>query len=126
MIIEKKYYQGYLWYSDKQCPLVLDGQSEWGIEIGEATNPFIIEGQLWDEESRTSISIKYIDGHYLKNEIVLNGEYDFVEYIPRRMSNVKKLLFARSWKTVEDELCEGFNTKKLENVVFKGLKMKEE
>lgn len=126
MKIEKKFYQGYLWYSDKQCPQVLDGQSEWGIEIGETTNPFIIEGQLWDEESRTSVSIKYIDGHFLKNETILNGEYDLVEYIPRSMPKVNKLLFARCWKTVDDDLCEGFDTKKLESVLFKGLKMKEE
>ncbi len=126
MIIEKKKYQGYLWYSNAQCPEIHDGQSEWGIEIDEAMNPFIIEGLLWDEDSRTSVSIKYIDGRYYKKETVLGGEYDLVEYIPRRMPKVSKLLFARCWKTVNDELCEGFNTKKLDCVIFKGLKMKEE
>jgi len=126
MIIEKRKYEGYLWYSNEQQPQVLYGQSEWGIDINNATNPFIIEGQLWDEESRTSVSIKYIDGNYYKSETVLQGDYDLVEYIPRRMPKVEKLLFARCWKTVDDELCEGFNTTKLENVLFIGLKMKEE
>ncbi len=126
MIIEKKKYQGYLWYSDQQRPIIHDGQSEWGVEIDEATNPFIIEGQLWDEKSQTSVSIKYIDGHYYKKETVLEGEYDLAEFIPRRMPKVEKLLFARCWRTVKDELCEGFNTKKLNCVIFKGLKMKEE
>ena len=126
MKIEKKSYQGYLWYSNEQRPIILDGQSEWGVEKDETANPFIIEGQLWDDESRTSISIKYVDGHYFKKEIVLSGEYDLVEYIPRRMPKVEKLLFARCWKTVNDELCEGFNAPKLDCVIFKGLKMKEE
>lgn len=126
MIIERKNYQGYLWYSNEQGPIILDGRSEWGVEIDETANPFIIEGQLWDEESRTSVSIKYIDGKYFKKETVLGGEYDLVEFIPRRMSNVEKLLFARCWKTVKDELCEGFYAKKLDSVIFKGLKMKED
>ena len=126
MIIEKKKYQGYLWYSNEQKPQIIVGQSEWGIQIDESTNPFIIEGQLWDEESRTSVSIKYIDGQYYKKEIVLDGEYDLVEYIPRKMPQVSKLLFARCWKNMKDELCEGFNAKKLDCVLFKGLKMKEE
>ena len=126
MIIEKKKYQGYLWYSNEQRPIILDGQSEWGVEIDEIANPFIIEGQLWDEESQASVSIKYIDGHYYKKETVLGEGYDLVEFIPRRMPIVEKLLFARCWKTVKDELCEGFYVKKLDGVIFKGLKMKEE
>lgn len=126
MIIEKKKYQGYLWYSNEQKPQIIDGQSVWGIQIDEATNPFIIEGLLWDEESQTSVSIKFIDGHYYKKETVLGGEYDLIGFIPRRMSKVEKLLFARCWKTIKDELCEGFKTKKLDSVIFKGFKMKEE
>lgn len=124
MTIEKKYYQGYLWYSNAQMPEILNGQSAWGIEISETKNPFIVEGQLWDEKTCTSISIKYIDGQYLKKEVILQGEFDCVEYIPRKMPSVNKLLFARCWRNVKDELCEDFNVKKLDCVVFKGLIMK--
>ena len=124
MIIEKKNYQGYLWYSDEKCPQVLDGKSGWGIEIDETTNPFIVEGQLWDEQSQTSVSIKYVDGQYMKKETTLPGDYDLVEYVPRRMPAVAKLVFARCWRKTKDELCENFEAKKLDNVVFKGLKMK--
>ena len=124
MIIEKKNYQGYLWYSDEKCPQVLDGKSEWGIEISETTNPFIVEGQLWDEHSQTSVNIKYVDGQYMKKETVLRGEYDIVEFVPRRMSTVAKLVFARCWEKTKDELCEGFETRKLDCILFKGLKMK--
>ena len=44
--IEKSTYQGYLWYSDKDQPKVLNNvDSE--ITLDETKNPFVIEGQLF-------------------------------------------------------------------------------
>ena len=66
--IEKSTYQGYLWYSDKDQPKVLNNvDSE--ITLDETKNPFVIEGQLFD--GKRSISIKYVDGKYIVKKYVL-------------------------------------------------------
>lgn len=126
MKIESRKYQGYIWYSDQRAPVLLAGDNEWGCEKNEQDNHFIVEGQLWDEDTRTSISIKYVDGKYLVSTYQLGEKYDLVEYVPRNMPGVSRLQFARCWRSVADENCNNFETQVLDRVVFMGLKMKED
>ena len=96
--IEKSTYQGYLWYSDKDQPKVLNNvDSE--ITLDETKNPFVIEGQLFD--GKRSISIKYVDGKYIVKKYVLAElpKEDFTEQslLAHRMKDVKSLNFRQYW-----------------------------
>ena len=62
---DKPTYVGYLWYSDQKRPKKLI-QETFDVEsLKEPINPFVIEGQLWDETNSMSISIKYVDGEHI-------------------------------------------------------------
>lgn len=125
MKIEKSKYQGYLWYSDKKEPQVLNNEV-FELEISDNTNPFIIEGQLYD--GKQSISIKYVDGKYLVNTYnVDNLGRDIQEplFYSHRMDG-RKLKFRQYWRPVTDELCEGMQVLQPAELVFVGFNDKEE
>ena len=63
--------EGYLWWSDQQKPKVYQDELI-DICLDEAKNPFVVEGQLYDEENKESYSIKYVDGQYLINIYLLH------------------------------------------------------
>lgn len=125
MKIEKSKYTGYLWYSNKTKPQVLNNE-EFGLEKEDSENPFIIEGQLCDDKK--SISIKFVDGKYIVNTYILSNyeEAEIEEYVPNRMEDVEKLKFKREWKAESDDLCCGMNVLQPAELVFVGLKMKED
>ena len=121
--IEKSTYQGYLWYSDKDQPKVLNNvDSE--ITLDETKNPFVIEGQLFD--GKRSISIKYVDGKYIVKKYVLAElpKEDFTKQslLAHRMKDVKSLNFRQYWREQEDELCDGKKVLQPAELVFVGLK----
>ena len=123
MKIEKSKYQGYLWYSDQKEPKVINNQ-EFELEIVDNTNPFIVEGLLYDGEN--SISIKYVDGEYkvkIYNVKKLNSENSHKkekEFLPNRMKDVEKLRFLEYWKPQEDSLCENMKVLQPAELVFIG------
>ncbi len=125
MKIEKSKYTGYLWYSNETKPRVLNNE-EFELVIEDTKNPFIVEGQLCN--GCKSISIKYVDGKYIVKPYTLS-EYkdaDVEEYVPNRMDKVEKLLFKRAWKAESDELCCDMKVLQPKELVFVGLKMKED
>lgn len=125
MKIEKSQYQGYLWYSDKKEPQVLNNEV-FELEISDNTNPFIIEGQLYD--GKKSISIKYVDGKYLVNTYnVDNLDRKIQEqlFYSHRMDG-RRLIFKQNWRPVNDELCEGMQVLQPAELVFVGFNDKEE
>lgn len=125
MKIENAKYTGYLWYSDETKPQVLSNE-DFELKIPDSKNPFIIEGQLCDDKN--SISIKFVDGKYIVKTYTLS-DYEAVktdEYVPNRMDKVEKLLFKRSWKSKKDDLCCGMEVLQPAELVFVGLKMKED
>lgn len=123
-------YEGYLWWSDKQKPDVYNNQpivsqSEKPIWPGPVTNPFIIEGNLWDKATETSYLIRFIDGEYWVYKFELKGiSKDLItehKYLPNRMpENIKKLKFKEVWKEQTDELCNNFNVLKPAFIAFVG------
>lgn len=58
-------FEGYLWKSDERVPEVYEGNKLLQVyTFDDKTNPFIIEGQLYDSKTGQSVSIKYVDGEY--------------------------------------------------------------
>lgn len=99
-------YEGYLWMSDKEEPEVYDNAA---IELpNEGDNPFVVEGQLYNEEKGLSYSIKYVDGEYIVHEYIVkdadkeNPDNQPMTYISNRMGD-KKLHFLRYWEEILDE-----------------------
>lgn len=119
-------YEGYIWWSDKTNPEILKGQP-FAPELTDGINPFVIEGQLWDEENGISLSIRYADGHHViishsvtKEDLKSNDNPKPEFYIRHRIEGTGRLRFLRYWKTEADEYCEGFETLRPDKLVFVG------
>lgn len=122
--------EGYLWWSDQQEPKVYqDEPIDVCLEANQ--NPFVVEGQLYDKEEKTSYSIKYVDGHYFIKEYkvedsdLTNPDYEIKSYFSNRVDN-RWLRFLRYWEEKEDENCMGMNVLTLTKNVFIGFKEKED
>jgi CRISPR type III-associated protein (TIGR04423 family) len=124
-------YQGYLWFSDSDSPIVFDGLSAMNkhqkfseINFLPAANPFIIEGFLY--ENKQSYSIKYVDGKYFANQFTVTDDElnDSKQYIAHRMSMVDKLKFFQRWQAVKDEYCAGMEVLVPAELIFTGLILK--
>ena len=122
--------EGYLWWSDQQIPQVYQNEAL-DICLDETTNPFVVEGQLYDKESCTSYSVKYVDGQYVIKD------YKFVEQDFANPDNERKyffsnrmdgrwLKFLRYWEEIKDENCMGMPVLTFTKNVFVGFKEKEE
>jgi CRISPR type III-associated protein (TIGR04423 family) len=123
-------YEGYLWWSHATSPKVYQNQQlpEW--PEGKS-NPFIIEGQLYDKSNKKSFSIRFVDGNYLIQCFDLNKlkELECIkkEYLPNRFpEDINKLCFREFWRPVKDELCEGMNVLQPAETVFVGFNCKED
>ena len=128
MKIEKSKYQGYLWYSDKSTPQPINNE-EFELEIADDENPFIIEGQLYDENRKKSISIKYVDGKYLFKEydMVKQNGVEMTEQVfySHRMDG-RQLKFNQYWRPEKDDQCCDMNVLQPAELVFVGFNDKEE
>lgn len=115
---------GYIWWSDKAEPEIIQNKQ---VILKNEEIPFIIEGQLFDDESKTSYSIKYVDGEYkLKPYVVADEDFNksnvvLRKYQSHRMDG-KILQFLEYWKAEKDELCLDMEVLKPTEVVFVGFK----
>lgn len=146
--IEKAKYEGYLWWSDNKKPIVYYGKDVLSLQFDDNDNPFIIEGNLWDAESRISIYIRYVDGRHIirrtcvtKDELrgINDSNLDFndksyplvattiKEFIAHRIPSVKKLRFLQYWETSTDyeNMCEGMVALQPSKLVFIGFNKEE-
>lgn len=140
-IIKAGNYTGYLWYSDSNKPVIFvngkainnDTQIDFSEDyvIQDGTNPFIIEGQLFD--NNISYSIKFLDGRYMIKKFDLSkmeGEYDELVFLGNRISVSNKsswLKFRQYWKEKTDDIfCMGMNVMQPAERVFVGFKEEEE
>lgn len=99
-------YEGYLWMSDQENPTIYENDS---VTLPtEGANPFVVEGQLYNEKEGLSYSIKYVDGQYIvqKYEVteadMKSQDNQIKTYLSNRMGD-KKLQFLRYWEDVPDE-----------------------
>jgi len=129
--IEKGKYEGWLWYSDEDSPKVFNVADECPATFDENINPFVVEGQLWSEETQTSISIRYVDGHYIIKKYDLSREDADAptterSFIAHRLGEVKRVKMRHYWKAESDPLCEGFEALMPDKLVFVGFDKEEE
>ena len=122
MKIEKSNYTGYLWYSNEKKPKVYQNE-EFELDLDKIENPFVIEGQLYDEGRRLSYSIKFVDGKYIVKEYKLDELKDvcYTEqtYQGNRMDGTT-LCFYQYWREEPDGFCEGMNVLQPNELVFVG------
>lgn len=141
--IEAAKYVGYLWYSNEKEPKVFDGNEMVPeINLDEKKNPFIIEGNLWDEDGRgESIMIRYVDGEYIVHRTQVKKEElkgsssraysqaygsgspiatTLKKYLAHRIEGVKCLCFLQYWQAESDEMCEGMQVLRPSKLVFIG------
>ena len=124
MKINKSIYEGYIWYSDRPEPEIKDNQ-EFELEIDDCSNPFIIEGQLYDSVNELSHSIRYVNGQHICKTYHLQdlqGE-KFVEdvFLSHKMQG-RWLRFFQYWKEEADSLCENMGVLQPKEFVFMGFK----
>jgi CRISPR type III-associated protein (TIGR04423 family) len=129
--IPKGKYQGYLWYSDKSEPNIVDGSNELKepMNLEKVSNPFIVEGYLYDEANQKSYSIKMVDGKYHaycsevpKEKEGADYKVENVTYLPNRMPSKGGLVFKRIWRPKVDALCEGMSVWVPQEELFVGFK----
>lgn len=128
-------YQGYLWMSNVQSPKEFHNETirqKLGNWPDNLTNPFIIEGNLYNDKDKLSYKIQFTDGEYIVNCFDLNNmpkdseSAKEVEYLPNRMDGIGKLTFKEFWIPEPDEECGGMPVLKPGPTVFVGFKYKEE
>lgn len=124
-------YQGYLWPSDQNEPIVCGGNKTLNDAISDfykeneipdfKENPFIVEGFLFNAKGNSSITIKYAGGKYLVKEYCnLAIDNDNVrKYHSNRMDN-RILKFMQNWVSVPDDNCCGFDVLQPAELVFVG------
>lgn len=114
-------FDGYLWMSDATEPALLEDQV-FTLTVDEKSNPFIVEGHLFDQANKVSYSLKYIDGEYIINKYTLTNDAQFtaLKFLPNRMSGKQHLFFRQYWEAVPDECCEGMEVLKPKANVFVG------
>lgn len=104
-------YEGYIWYSNKTCPEIIDN-----IDRSLFTDlPFIIEGNLYSRENEISISIKNIDGQYLVKQWSLKDlpkdQITTQTFIAHNLGGENKIEMIQFWEeSAEDSLLEGMRT----------------
>ena len=121
-------YQGYIWESDKTAPNVINGYYG-GLSLSdEPSNPFIVEGQLFNNEEKISYSISFVDGRYIvqKFDLKILPENDTKEetYLPGFDNAPGDLHFLSIWREEADPLCEGMMVLVPCENVFVGYKVK--
>lgn len=122
--IESLNYDGYIWMSDSEAPQILNQES---FPQPTQVNPFIVEGQLYNEERGISYSIKYVDGQYLVQKYnvtaadLSNSDNEHKEYLGN-LKDGRWLKFLRYWEEDQDDNCMGMPVLKLTKNVFIGFK----
>lgn len=127
MEIQGNKVEGYLWYSDRDKPVVYDGV-DLTLDLNDEDNPFIIEGQLYDRNSEKSYCIKYVDGRYFlkrysADKIKSDSKCEVKDkYFQSHCMNEKVLHFKEVWEEEQDALCCGMEVLQPGKLVFVGFR----
>ena len=108
-------YHGYLWYSNAHEPTNYNGN---GSSINLDDFPFIAEGMLWDESTKTSVMINYT--HQLCVAVYKDVDDIQSKTFMGHKTGKRNLKLTTIWKEEEDELCDGMKVLKPIASVFVG------
>lgn len=129
---------GYIWRSDSSIPeVILNAEFDFDC-VKDDDNPFIVEGELYNEARQLSVSIRYIDGKHIFREFSPDSLDDDsrkteIVYTPERAfdaKGIKGLDFWQIWRAEEDPCCEDHEKKAMKvlrpaELVFRGFIIKE-
>ena len=123
-------YQGYIWLSDASKPIMLDNGKLKDTDkkyFSEGQNPFIIEGQLFDEKNKRSFSIKNVDGEmivveYDESDLKVDRDSKSYEFVPNSRMGLgdRKLKFLQKWEVEPNADCENMDVLVPAGLVFLG------
>jgi CRISPR type III-associated protein (TIGR04423 family) len=121
-------FEGYVWLSNSEKPIILPKENVDFSKYEEGKNPFIVEALLYSREQNKSVIIRHT-GKYHIYEYDLNNLPDGavledVEYLPHRLDGVKKVCFKQLWLPEEDENCEKMKVLKMKALIFTGFDCK--
>lgn len=113
-------FSGYIQFSNREIQKqdIFDNEK---IAIQSDDNKsFIYEAHFCD--SKSSISIKQINGSwYVSMSDISTLEDDDIQIYQTSVNSLKKnIKMAQIWVSKKDEMCENFEVKKLQRVVFAG------
>jgi CRISPR type III-associated protein (TIGR04423 family) len=114
-------YGGYLWYSDSRNPLIIKDDFKPDL-LSEL--PFVVEGNLWAEKEKVSISIKHINGEYIISSFSLDAIDDLESKTKKFISNIPSFTqykIYQHWESVTNENCENMLVAKPVWFAFVGL-----
>lgn len=122
--------EGYIWLSNESKPKIIKIDDT--VDINSYTNPFIVEGYLYDRKNEISYTIKYVDGNvkvWSFTKKILDGkECVSKSYIANTKfdKEIEKLNFKEIWTPMSDEQCNGWKVLQMQAVLFVGFERKEE
>ena len=106
--IDKSSYVGYYWFSNKEKPELVNFKN-----LEENEIPFVIEGYLYNETEKISISIRNFNGKYVITQFVLSDygkdnkkfklldEKSFPAY---KLDGIKEIIFRELQQKAKDDL----------------------
>ncbi len=114
-------YEGYVWYSGQPKPELIKDKFDksYFAPLARPDSLFIIEGNLWDEANKRSISIRNVDGQYLIYQADLadikDEQLTSQTYKSHRLGNAQDVQYVEMkqyWDEEEDKdkLLEGMKT----------------
>lgn len=105
-------YIGYIWQSDKSEPIINNKHFDLDLlkKYHEKQNPFIVEGNLYSESDKISISIRHIDSGYIISEVNLSEversktmEISDQKYLYVNKNDNSRVLFKQVWSEQNDD-----------------------
>ncbi len=125
-------FEGYLWYSDKASPEVINGVVN-DLHTKCTDLPFIVEGFLYSEANKISIHIRNYDGKYHIGVFTIdNIDISLVKLAPLKylasnkladntiLPGIKFINFTHVFELRDDILSNNFKTWKQECKIFTG------
>ncbi len=119
--IQGKEYEGYIWISDSNTPIVANIVEK--ITMIESNSKFIIEGFIRCGVS--SYSIKHVDGTHkiVKFDMeAIEGNSDYVKrsYVAHPRLQKEEVCFYELWESEKDPMCENGDVLQFKAMVFIG------
>lgn len=92
--------QGYLWYSDQRKPEIIAGPLDLKSKLTGL--PFVVEGMLYDDQSKISYRVLHLNGKNTIQKIDLSDlsgvEHDEQIYFTRRVNSYERYRMIEAWK----------------------------